>query len=278
MKTVDFFKNIRGKPRLKLSNRIGYSLVNSNKFKKSRRRKWSRFQVTKFRKPNQTFQARLQAGVSLKKLYGQRLMAKQALRAYYGKITEKELKNIIHKSEFGKGSSQESLRGLFERRLDVLVYRLGYAKTMYKARQMVSHKFFKVNGKPVNTPGLILEVGDYLTVADRVWDQVYHELAQQVLLYKKHYSVDRLRILLDDTPKRISKLRKVLARPATTTLKHEGQKYTFHYKSLRYRPIKTPKYLEFDYSTLTALLVSLPNQNNVPYRNNINFKYIREFY
>ena len=75
----------------------------------------------------------------------------------------------------------------------------------------------------MNTPGLILEVGDYFTVADRLWDQVYSELAQQVLLYKKHHNVDRLRILLDDTPKRIRKLRKVLAHPSTTTLKYKGK-------------------------------------------------------
>ena len=49
-------------------------------------------------------------------------------------------------------------------------------------------------------------------------------------------------------------------------------------KSMRYRPISVPKYLEFDYASLTALVVSLPDQNDIRYRNTINFKHVREFY
>ena len=101
-----------------------------------------------------------------------RLKSKQALRASYGKISERQFKNIIRKSEYGKASSKLNLRGIFERRLDVVVQRLGFAKTIFKARQLVAHKFFKVNGKPVNTPSLILGVGDSVTVADRVWEKV----------------------------------------------------------------------------------------------------------
>ena len=116
-------------------------------------------------------------GTSLNNLYGQRLKSKQALRTSYGKITERQFKNIIRKSEYGKATSNVNLRGLFERRLDVLVKRLGFAKTIFKSRQLVTHKFFKVNGRSVNSPSLILEVGDCISVADRVWDKVYFELS-----------------------------------------------------------------------------------------------------
>ena len=68
----------------------------------------------------------------------------------------------------------------------MVVQRLGFAKTIFKARQLVTHKFFKVNGKPVNSPSLVLGVGDSITVADRVWDEVYNQLNENILTYYKY--------------------------------------------------------------------------------------------
>jgi len=279
MKYNNLLRNIRSKPRLKLSNRIGYSLVNPNKFRKLHKRKWQKF--TKFGRPSTEYSSEFQSGIGLKKLYGQRLKSKQALRASYGKITERQFKNLIKGSEYGKASSNINLKGLFERRLDVLVERLGFAKTIFKARQLVTHKFFKVNGKPVNTPSLILGVGDCISLADRVWDGVYADFANQVLLYKKYdkQALRKFRVPFVSEPHaHLKDLRERLSPPKSVRLSVRGQKIEFHNKSLRYRPLIIPKYMEFDYSTLTAILVSEPNQNNVLYRKNINFKHIRELY
>lgn len=276
MKYNNLLRNIRSKPRLKLSNRIGYSLVRPSKFKNFNKRKWQKF--TRFGNPSVNYNSEFQAGISLNNLYGQRLKSKQALRASYGKITERQFKNLIKRSEYGKASSNINLKGLFERRLDVLVERLGFAKTIFKARQLVTHKFFKVNGKPVNSPSLILEVGDCITVADRVWDKVYAELSEQVLLYKKYDNAFPSGTRIFPTEPNIKQLRKRLGAPYSVKLNIKGQKKEFHNRSLRYRPLVVPKYMEFDYSTLTAILVSRPNQNNVLYKKNINFKHIREFY
>lgn len=276
MKYNNLLRNIRSKPRLKLSNRIGYSLVRPSKFKNFNKRKWQKF--TRFGNPSANYNSEFQAGIALNNLYGQRLKSKQALRASYGKITERQFKNLIKRSEYGKASSNINLKGLFERRLDVLVKRLGFAKTIFKARQLVTHKFFKVNGKPVNSPSLILEIGDYITVADRVWDKVYAELSEQVLLYKKHDNAFPPGTRVFPAGPNIRQLRKRLGAPYSVKLNIKGQKKEFHNRSLRYRPLVVPKYMEFDYSTLTAILVSRPNQNNVLYKKNINFKHIREFY
>jgi len=277
MKYNNLLKHIRSKPRLKLSNRIGYSLVKPSKFKNYHKRKWQKF--TRFGSPNTGYKPEFQAGTSLNNLYGQRLKSKQALRTSYGKITERQFKNIIRKSEYGKATSNVNLRGLFERRLDVLVKRLGFAKTIFKSRQLVTHKFFKVNGRSVNSPSLILKVGDCISVADRVWDKVYFELSEQVLLYNKYYNTFSPRSPVSVDEPNARQLKKRLSPPKTVRLRVKG--YTtkqFHNRSLRYRPLKIPKYMEFDYSTLTAILVSMPNQNNVLYENHINFKHIREFY
>jgi ribosomal protein S4 len=108
MKYNNLIKNERSKPRLKLSHRIGYSLVNPKKFKKFYKRKWRKF--TGFRTPNTTYNPGFQARTSLKNLYGLRLKSKQAFRTSYGKITERQFKNIIRKSEYGKSSSKLNLR------------------------------------------------------------------------------------------------------------------------------------------------------------------------
>jgi len=280
MKYDNLLINRRSKPRLKLSNRIGYSLVKPSKFRSFKKRKWQKF--TRFRGPNTEYNAGFQAGTALKRLYGERLKSKQALRASYGKITERQFKNIIRKSEYGKASSKVSLKGLFERRLDVLVKRLGFAKTIFEARQLVSHKFFKVNGKPVNSPSLTLGVGDYITVGDRLWEKVYRRYCRDLVLYNRILKVEGEKSQgFNNAPvnRSLKKLRRRLLAPTFIEVKGKGGKSKkFHNKSLRFRPVNVPKYMEFDYSTLTAILVSLPNQNEVLYKNTINFKHIREFY
>lgn len=276
MKYNNLLRNIRSKPRLKLSNRIGYNLVKSNNFKNFKKRKWQKF--NRFNDPSTTYNPEYLAGISLKKLYGERLKSKQALRASYGKISERQFKNIIRKSEYGRASSKINLKGLFERRLDVLIQRLGFAKTIFKARQLVTHKFFKVNGKIINCPSLILKVGDSISLADRVWDKVYNELCSQVLLYKKYDEDFQSKPMFLPDELNAIQLRKRLAPSHTIRLNIKGETKEFHYKNMRYRPLMIPKYMEFDYSTLTAILVEKPNQNTVLYKNTINFKHIREFY
>lgn len=279
MKYNNLIKNERSKPRLKLSHRIGYSLVNPKKFKKFYKRKWRRF--TGFRTPNTTYNPGFQARTSLKNLYGLRLKSKQAFRTSYGKITERQFKNIIRKSEYGKASSKLNLRGIFERRLDVVVQRLGFAKTIFKARQLVTHKFFKVNGKPVNSPSLVLGVGDSITVADRVWDEVYNQLNENILTYYEYSTQQEAKqdeFILFEEARPKSSLEKRFPDSSYQLLAVNGKAKEFPIKSMRYRPISVPKYLEFDYASLTALVVSLPDQNDIRYRNTINFKHVREFY
>ena len=119
---------------------MGYGLVKPSKFKKLNKRKWQRF--TRLGS-NAKYKPKFQAGTPLNRLYGQRLKSKQALRASYGKITERQFKNIIRKSEYGKASSGINLKGLFERRLDVLVRRLGLQKLFLKHANWLHINFLK---------------------------------------------------------------------------------------------------------------------------------------
>ncbi len=80
---------------------------------------------------------------------GKQLREKQKLRYMFG-LSEKQLKNYFKKAVEMKGNSALNISQLLEKRLDSVVYRLGFAPTRPSARQLVSHRHVKVNGKIVN--------------------------------------------------------------------------------------------------------------------------------
>lgn len=95
--------------------------------------------------------------------YGVQLRAKQRVRRIYG-VTERQFSNYFKKATRLKGSTGENLLKLLERRLDNVVYKMGFGATRAEARQLVSHRGILVNGKIVNIPSQLLSVGDVVSV------------------------------------------------------------------------------------------------------------------
>lgn len=98
--------------------------------------------------------------------YGEQLLAKQVIRRYYGML-EKQFRSTFHKASRMQGNNGTNFLRLLELRLQTQVYRLGYAKTIEQARQMVSHQHICVNGKLVDIPSYTCKVGDVISVRDR---------------------------------------------------------------------------------------------------------------
>jgi len=96
--------------------------------------------------------------------YGLRLMEKQKLKFLYGGIREKQFKKYFDMASKSKGNTGQVLLQLLERRLDNVVYRLGFACTRRQARQFVVHGHILVNGKKVNIPSYLVSVGDVIEV------------------------------------------------------------------------------------------------------------------
>ncbi|SHK37679.1 30S ribosomal protein S4 [Thermocrinis minervae] len=96
--------------------------------------------------------------------YGLRLMEKQKLKFLYGGLREKQFKRYFEEASRAKGNTGQVLLQLLERRLDNVVYRLGFASTRRQARQWIVHGHFLVNGKKVNIPSYRVEVGDVIEV------------------------------------------------------------------------------------------------------------------
>ncbi|MBO8169416.1 MAG: 30S ribosomal protein S4 [Thermoanaerobacteraceae bacterium] len=109
-----------------------------------------------------------QHGQQRKKMseYGLQLREKQKARRIYG-VMEKQFRNYFKEAERQKGITGENLLRLLERRLDNVVYRLGFAGSRAEARQLVRHGHFKVNGRKVNIPSYLVRVGDEISVRDK---------------------------------------------------------------------------------------------------------------
>ncbi len=105
------------------------------------------------------------AGRKTVKEYGLQLREKQKAKRYYG-ILEKQFRNYYEKASAQDGQAGENLLTLIERRLDNVVYRLGFADSRREARQFVLHGHFTLNGKKVTIPSLIVKPGDVISVKD----------------------------------------------------------------------------------------------------------------
>ncbi len=98
--------------------------------------------------------------------YGLQLREKQKVRRMYG-LLEHQFKNYFKKAEQQKGITGTNLIILLERRLDSVVYRLGFANSLAQARQLVRHNHFLVNGKKVNIPSYLVKVGEVIEVKEK---------------------------------------------------------------------------------------------------------------
>ena len=98
--------------------------------------------------------------------YATQLTEKQKVRFVYG-IGEKQFRGYFDKATRAEGNTGEVLLSIVARRLDNVVYRLGYASTRREARQLVNHGHYTVNGKRVNIPSYIVKVGDVVAVCEK---------------------------------------------------------------------------------------------------------------
>lgn len=106
--------------------------------------------------------------------YSLRLEEKQKIRFHY-ELREEQLRRFIRNAKTGKGANWTSkLIGLLERRLDNVVFRLGFAPSIRSARQMVTHGHVHVNGAKVDIGSVVLKVGDQVTITDKgLQNQIY---------------------------------------------------------------------------------------------------------
>ena len=103
--------------------------------------------------------------------YAVQLREKQKVRRIYG-VLEKQFRSYYKKADRQKGATGENLLRLLERRLDNVVYRMGFGSTRAESRQLVSHKSILVNGQCVNIPSYQVTEGDIVSITEKSKNQL----------------------------------------------------------------------------------------------------------
>lgn len=111
--------------------------------------------------------------------YGLQLREKQKAKRIYFTL-EKQFRNYFEKAARAKGVTGEALLQQLERRLDNVVYRLGFAVSRRQARQLVRHGHVAVNGRKVNIPSFQVSVGDEVTVREKSKDLVVIQTSKEM--------------------------------------------------------------------------------------------------
>ena len=98
--------------------------------------------------------------------YGIQLREKQKVKRMYC-LSEKQFRLTFEKADRQRGVTGTNLLVLLERRLDNVVYRLGFVNSRTQGRHLVRHRHFLVNGKKVNIPSYLIKIGDEITVGEK---------------------------------------------------------------------------------------------------------------
>ncbi|HVH18476.1 MAG TPA: 30S ribosomal protein S4, partial [Myxococcota bacterium] len=98
--------------------------------------------------------------------YGVQLREKQKVKRMYG-LLENQFSRVMERATRMKGRSGENLLNLLERRLDNVVFRLGFATSRAEARQLVRHGHFRVNGRKAAIPSMLLRPGDTVRLREK---------------------------------------------------------------------------------------------------------------
>lgn len=116
--------------------------------------------------------------------FGKQLAMKQKIKRIYG-VLEKQFRNHFEEVRHKQGVVGDLLIARLETRLDNVVYRLGFAPSRALARQLVSHKFFSVNGKRLDIPSAMVKVGDIVKISDLKKEKTYLKNILEQLKNKK---------------------------------------------------------------------------------------------
>lgn len=140
-------------PKVRLSRKLGIGLTP----------KARKYMERKPYAPGQHGNSKRRAKVSV---YGQQLVEKQRLRYQYH-IHERQMRRYMDKATRKLGNTGEILVQLLESRLDAIVFRAGLARSIYAARQYVTHGHIEINGKKVDIPSCQVNVNDVVSVREK---------------------------------------------------------------------------------------------------------------
>jgi small subunit ribosomal protein S4 len=116
--------------------------------------------------------------------FGKQLAMKQKIKRLYG-VMERQFRHHFDEVKKTPGITGDQLLSRLERRLDNVIYRLGFAASRVQAKQLVSHKMFEVNGKRMNIPSVEVHIGDVIALKQNKKDKTFFKLQSEIMKGKK---------------------------------------------------------------------------------------------
>lgn len=135
--------------------------------------------------------------------YALQLREKQRTKRKYG-LLEKQFRNYFKKAESSKGATGEVLLQMLERRLDNVIYRSGFASSLPAARQIVGHRFVKLNGRKVNIPSCLVEQGDEIVLVGK--EARLKDIKEQAKMIEERGVPEWLEVSIDGLTVKIKRL------------------------------------------------------------------------
>jgi len=135
--------------------------------------------------------------------YAMQMREKQKAKRIYG-LLERQFKGYFKKAEKSKGVTGEVLLSFIERRLDNFVYRASFAESRARARQLVRHRFVKVNGKKVNIPSYMVKPGDEIQMAGS--DQQLKAIRETVKVLEDRPTPEWIEVTADSLKAKVTRL------------------------------------------------------------------------
>lgn len=222
--------------KFKLFSKLGSNIIDHPKIKYNRlkKKKWI---LLKKRSPQ------------LLSKYGSLLKAKQILKAYYGNPTEKKFSSLYKKAKILKGNTGINFLKLLEKRLNTVLFRMGFANSYEEINQFVTHKHILVNGIYVKSPSYLLKSGDIISVHPKSFSFIQKRITDSFLNKLNSKNIEEIK-----TTKNISKLIK-------------ENKLLF-----------SPNYIEINYNILEGTLIETPSIETLIYPNKIDLPKIIQYY
>nr|YP_007890498.1 ribosomal protein S4 [Andalucia godoyi]AGH23992.1 ribosomal protein S4 [Andalucia godoyi] len=122
--------------------------------------------------------------------YSTQLREKQKFKKFYGEISETQFSNLFQKGMGMKGNVMTNLFSLFERRLHAVVYRLGFASSLFEARQLINHGHILVNGKITQSPYSQVENFNVISLHSKKHDAVLEKWKQSPVQVPSYLDLD----------------------------------------------------------------------------------------
>lgn len=237
--------------------------------------------------------------------YGKRLQAKQKLKLFYGNLTESFFKNTYLEANRLKGLISNNFILLLERRLDIIIYRLNFAESIFQARQLINHGHILVNSKVITIPSFLIQKQDLITVSDyikpKIKKNIYINLKNKLILSTFFYERAKSVSIFDEANDVVDQflintfnfgnpsssifqeyyLQDISKAQQKDLIKKTGLlKKTYNiWEQLQLNLNRyCPNYLEFNPNTLDAIVIYLPTIEEIFYLIDINPKLIIEQY